>query len=126
MIRQRILLHENDDAILGLLCDLFADESLDVTVCDSLDEIKTMILHYPLAVVVSDSWINSDNHVLNPRHRADIIELSKTAEVVLITARQWALNIHEGELGSAIIVIKPFDLSLLMTVIRGALARSVK
>jgi DNA-binding NtrC family response regulator len=126
MHRQRVLLLENDGALVSLLCALFADEALDVTLCDSLTELENGVKRYPRAAVVSDSWSSGDNHTLSSPHRAEIIALASTAEVVLITARQWALSIRRGELGSAVIVEKPFDLDHLMIAVRAALARAAR
>ena len=55
MARARVLLSEDDPRLLGVLREVLEDESLDVTVCGSLDEIKAAVRQYPDAIVVSDS-----------------------------------------------------------------------
>ena len=124
MNRQRVLLLENDGILESLLCDLFEDEALDVTVCGSLAELQAGVKDYPRAAVVSDSWASGDYQNLSSDHQAEIVALASTAAVVLITARPWARHTRKGELGSAEIVEKPFDLGQLMIAVRAALARA--
>ncbi len=123
MNRQRVLLLENDGILESLLCDVFEDEGLDVTVCGSLAELQAGVKDYPRAAVVSDSWASGDYRSLRSNHRAEIVALASTAAVVLITGRPWARHIRKGELGSVEIVEKPFDLGHLMIAVRAALAR---
>jgi DNA-binding NtrC family response regulator len=119
--RQRVILLENDAALATVLCDLFADEDLDVSVCATLAEIQARIVQYPRAVVVSDSWETSDYQSLSKRHHSEIVELAQLSEVVLTTGSEWARNSRKGELGTAQIVAKPHDLERLMAAIRAAL-----
>jgi DNA-binding response OmpR family regulator len=123
MNRQRVLLLENDGALESVLCDLFEDEGLDVTVCASLAELQAGVKDYPRAAVVSDSWASGDYLNLSSEHRAEIVALTSTAAVVLITGRPWARHTREGELGSVEIVEKPFGLDHLMIAVRAALAQ---
>jgi DNA-binding NtrC family response regulator len=124
MNRQRILLLENDGPLQGVLCDLFGYEELDVTVCSSLAEIQAGVRQYPSAAVVSDSWAMGDYAVLSPQHRAEIIDLARTAEVVLTTGQRWGRQMLDGELGTVAIVEKPYDMDRLMGAVRAALERS--
>ena len=123
MNRQRILLLENDGALQGVLCDLFGYEGLEVTVCNSLAELQAGVRQYPRAAVVSDSWATGDYVALSPKHRAEIVELASTAEVVLTTGQRWGRQILNGELGSVAIVEKPYDMDRLMSAVRAALER---
>ena len=118
--RQRVILLENDAVLATVLCELFADEELDVSVCATLAEIQARIVQYPQAVVVSDSWETSDHRSLSPRHRAEIVGLAQLAEVVLATGSEWARNSRKGEFGTAQIVAKPYALERLMAAIRAA------
>jgi DNA-binding NtrC family response regulator len=124
MNRQRILLLENDGALQGVLCDLFGYEDLDVTVCNTLAELKAGVKQYPRAAIVSDSWATGDYVALSPKHRAEIVELARTAEVVLTTGQRWGRHIPDGELGTVAIVEKPYDMDRLMDAVRAALRRS--
>jgi DNA-binding NtrC family response regulator len=124
MTRQRILLLENDGALQGVLCDLFGYEDLDVTVCNSFAELWAGVRQYPRAAVVSDSWVESDYVTLSPKHRTEILELARIAEVVLTTGQRWGRLIDPGELGSVTIVEKPYDMDRLMSAVRAALERS--
>ncbi|HLZ25750.1 MAG TPA: hypothetical protein VKV73_00335 [Chloroflexota bacterium] len=126
MNRQRILLLENDGALQGVLCDLFGYEDLDVTVCNSLAELRANVKQYPNAAVVSDSWAIGDYTALSPKHRAEILELSTMAEVVLTTGQRWGSRLLDGELGSVVIVEKPYDMDHLMLAVRAALERATQ
>jgi DNA-binding response OmpR family regulator len=124
MTRQRILLLETDGALQAVLCDLFGYEDLDVTVCNSLADLRAGVKRYPRAAVVSDSWAMGDYRALTPRHRAEIIDLGRTAEVVLTTGQHWGAQVLDGELGSVVIVEKPYDMDHLMNAVRAALERA--
>jgi DNA-binding NtrC family response regulator len=124
MNRQRILLLENDGALQGVLCDLFGYEDLDVTVCNSLADLRASVKEYPRAAVVSDSWAVGDYGALSPKHRSEILELSRTAEVVLTTGQRWGRQVLDGELGTVVIVEKPYDMDRLMVAVRAALERA--
>jgi DNA-binding NtrC family response regulator len=121
MDRQRVLLLENDGLIAGVLCDLFEDEGLDVTVCGSLPELQAGVMRYQRAVVVSDSWATGDYQELSVQQRAEIVALAKTAQVVLTTGRNWARNGSLSGLGTVEIVAKPYDLDCLIAAVRAAL-----
>lgn len=56
MVRARVLLLEDDPVLMGVLREVLEDESLDVTVFTSLDEIKAVIPQFPEAIVLSDFW----------------------------------------------------------------------
>jgi hypothetical protein len=81
------------------LCDLFADEGLDVSACATLAEMQARVVQYPGAVVVADSWETSDCRSLSPRHRAELGELAQLSEIILTPGSEWARNIREGEFG---------------------------
>lgn len=124
MSRQRVLLLETDAVLKGVLCDLFGDENLDVSVCTSLDDIQTLVRQYPHAAVVSDSWTAGDFQTLSTRHRAEIEALSRVAEVVLTTGAQWARHIRTGELGRVQILEKPYSMDALLEAVHIALGRA--
>lgn len=124
MSRQRVLILETDTALQSVLRSLFEREDLDVTVCASLGELQTGIMQYPQAVVVSDSWAQGDYDELSTEHRAEIVALGKTAEVILTTGRTWGLYSRPGELGTVRVIEKPYDLERLMALVRTGLERA--
>lgn len=124
MNRQRVLLLEDDGPLENLLCDLFEDEGLDVTVCGSLGELQAGVKQYPRAAVVSDSWARGDYFALTPRHHAEIVALGRTAAVVLTTGQEWARHSRKADLGIVEIVEKPYDLGRLMAAVRAALEQA--
>ena len=124
MARARVLLLEDDPALLAVLRELFEDEELDVTVCSSLAEIQRGVVAFPGAIVVSDSWDGTDQQTLGPTQRGEILALSETAPVILATGRAWAHDHEQNALGSAVVVAKPYDLDALMATVRAALGRA--
>ena len=124
MSRQRVLLLETDTVLESVLCDMFADEDLDVSRCGSLAELRTLVSQYPRAAVVSDSWTPGEYQTLSAQHRAEIQALSEVAEVVLTTGADWARHIRRGELGTVEIVEKPYTMDQLLVAVRTALARA--
>src|SRR5688572_18507788 len=109
MDRQRVLLLEDDAALKSALRDLFGDEGMDVTVCVSLAELEAGIQQYPCAAVISDSWASGDYLSLSPKHRAEIVALGRSGQVIVTTGRPWARYIAPGELGTVEIIEKPYD-----------------
>ena len=124
MSRQRVLLLEMDGVLESVLCDMFADEGMDVSVCTSLAELHTLIKQYPHAVVVSDSWTAGEYETLSEQHQAEIVALSQMAPVVLTSGAEWARTIRRGELGPVEIVEKPYTMDQLVRAVRAALARA--
>ena len=124
MDRQRVLVLENDAPLEGVLRDLFGDEGLDVTACASLAELQAGIQQYPRAAVVSDSWAQGDYLALSPQHRAEIVALANSAQVILTTGRAWASRIAQGELGTVEILEKPYDVDRLLAAVRTGLERA--
>ena len=124
MSRQRVLLLEMDGVLESVLCDMFADEGMDVSVGTSLAELHTLVEQYPHAAVVSDSWIAGEYETLSEQHRAEIVALSQMAPVVLTSGAEWARNIRRGELGPVEIVEKPYTMDQLVRSVRAALART--
>jgi DNA-binding NtrC family response regulator len=121
MVRARVLLLEDDPVLMDVLREVLEDESLDVTVCTSLGEIKAAIRQFPEAIVVSDSWNEHEHEALSAQQRDEIVALGRTAAVILATGRTWAARSHEGEFGSVVVVQKPYDLTRLIEAIRTAL-----
>lgn len=124
MSHQRVLLLETDRVLETVLCDVFADDGLEVSLCSSLADIHALLKDYPLAAVVSDSWTPGEYQTLSAGHRAEILALGATAQVVLTTGADWARRIRAGDLGSVVIVEKPYSMDELLDAVRGALARA--
>jgi len=121
MNRQRVLLLEDDRPMQSVLRELFGDEGLDVTLCESLAELQAGVKQYPRAVVVSDSWAPGDYQHLSAQQRTEIVALAKTTQVVLTTGRHWAKYSSNSELGTTAIIAKPYNVDNLMGAIRAGL-----
>jgi DNA-binding response OmpR family regulator len=124
MDRQRVLLLESDAHLEGVLRELFDDEALDVTACKSLAELQAGVKRYPHAAVVSDSWARGDYLAVSPQHRAEIVALANSAQLILTTGRAWASRIAPGELGTVEILEKPYDVDRLLAAAQAALERA--
>ena len=122
MPRARVLLLEDDPPLLAVLRDLFALEDINVTRCDSLADLQAAIARCPKAVVVSDSWARGDHQTLSAGHRAEILALNARAAVILTTGRTWATDPAQNDLGTVVVIPKPYDLDRLLAAVRTALA----
>ncbi len=118
--RSRVLLLEDQPELRDVLLELLEDEDVDVTLCASLAELRLAVVAHPGAVVVTDSWSQTDSTVLSAEQRADLIALGKSAPVIVTTGRAWATTSEEGELGNVIILPKPYDLDQLVQLVRSA------
>jgi DNA-binding NtrC family response regulator len=119
-----VLLLEDDAAQRDLLLELFADGSAEVVVCATLDQIYGCLTRYPHAVVVADSWAADNHRQLSDQQRREITELAHMAPVILTTGREWARRLEPGELGTVVLVTKPYDLDELLDQVHLAQRRS--
>lgn len=77
MQRPCVLLFEDDPVLMSVLLDLLSDEDIDVTRCESLEEIRVAVGEYPGAVVVSDFWSETRSVKVGEPERAEIQALEK-------------------------------------------------
>jgi CheY-like chemotaxis protein len=128
MQRPRVLLFEDDPVLMSVLLELLSDEDIDVTRCESLEEIQVAVGEHPGAVVVSDFWSETSSVKLGEPERAEIQALGKTASVILTTARWWGARLgDESQFGETVLVIpKPYDLDQLLAAIRIASASDAR
>lgn len=123
MRHRPLLLLENDETLRAIVSECFAEAGFGVTQCSSLEDIRSALATFPGAVVLTDSWPGSGDNELHDAHRAEILDLAKTAPLILTTGRAWAVNASEGEFGSAIVLPKPYDLEALVAAVRTAQSR---
>ncbi len=72
-------------------------------------------------LIVADFW-GTSHLVLDEAERAEISALAAIAPVVLVSARNWALDAQASELGLVALLTKPLDLEGFVVVLRTALA----
>jgi len=119
----RVLLLEDDVVLRDILLDLFRDEGMAVTQCTSLAGLCAAVAAQPGAVVVTDSWSETDTLALGPEQRAEIMALGRATAVILITGQGWARGTAPGEFGTSVIVLpKPFDVDRLLLLVRSGAA----
>ena len=121
-----VLLLEDDAAQRALLLELFADEKIEVVVCDTIDQIFESLKRYADAVVVADSWAVSNDELPGERQRRELEELARVAPVVFTTGREWARQLEPGVLGTVVLVTKPYDLDELLEQVRLVRRRSLE
>jgi DNA-binding NtrC family response regulator len=112
-----VLLMEDDSALRSVLLELFLDEQLDVTVCDSLAAIYAALEDHPRAVVVTDSWTRARIE-LGPPEQEALLALDAVATVIFTTGRRWAATGSPLWLGNVTLLNKPYDVDDLMLAIR--------
>jgi DNA-binding response OmpR family regulator len=118
MPQPHVLLLEDDAPLLSVLCELFVDENIDVTVCTSLAEIYAGLQHDPTAVVVTDSWAKTRAVDLGAQDREELLALDAVASVVLTTGRRWSDSSLHRALGNIRVLEKPYDLDELVRAVR--------
>ncbi len=125
MSRVRVLLCEHDAALSAVLLDLFAEEHIDVTVCDSFETISEATRQFPEAVVVSDSWIEGGLAQLTDDERHQLRVLSELAPVIMTTGRDWAKHTVGSSIADRVTVLpKPYDIDDLVAAVREAADRA--
>ena len=120
MTRGRVLLLEDDRALLGLLQEALTIEGFEVLVCESFEEVREAAQQHAADIVVADFWGGSQR-TLPDNEREEIRQLGSLLPVVLLTGRSWAADITASELGARAVIRKPFDLDHLLLAVDAAL-----
>jgi DNA-binding NtrC family response regulator len=118
-----VVLCESEAALARILTGFLGSEGFDLTPCLSLAEIETAVEQDPVAVVVTDSWLDGPPGLLGT-DTAGLQHLAARTTVVLTTA--WTGESHLAALaalglGDALRVVpKPYDLDDLLSAVRSA------
>ncbi len=119
-----IYLFEDDDSLRALLVELLHDElDATVSVCHSLAELQQQCAATPPALIVADFW-GASNLQLADAERSEISSLAAIAPLVLVSARNWALDAQATELGVVALMPKPLDIEGFLEVLRTALSNA--
>ncbi|HEY1296264.1 MAG TPA: hypothetical protein VGJ60_24565 [Chloroflexota bacterium] len=121
--RGRVLLLEDDPALLALLVEFLASEGFEVAACHSYASLREALdaADRP-PIVVADCWGGSQA-TLTPCERDQIRELGRSAPTVLFTGRAWASSATAAELDVVCLLVKPLVLEDLLAQILRCLER---
>jgi len=118
----RIYVLEDDDGLRSLLVEILQDElGADAVACSTLSELKRRCAEQRPDLIVADFWGTSHLNLADSE-RSEITELAATAPLVMVSARNWALDTDAEELGVAALVPKPLDIERFASVIEETLA----
>jgi DNA-binding NtrC family response regulator len=122
----RIYLFEDDAGLRSLLVELLQDElAAEVVACTSLSELKRRCAEQRPDLIVADFW-GTSHLTLDDTERSEITELAATAPLVMVSARNWALDVDANELGVAAMVPKPLEIERFASVVRETLADTTR
>src|SRR5437762_2205956 len=117
-----VLIIEDDPALSELIRGVLEDEGFRAVVAFSLAEAESVIAQEPIAVIVAD-LIEFDEQ--RPARCAQALRsVAGTRPIVLCTGQSGVAGLAEA-IGVVALVLKPFDLDVLLGSIRAALAGTV-
>jgi DNA-binding NtrC family response regulator len=123
-VAPHIYLFEDDDSLRELLSELLTDElGAQVEPCSSLADLEARCRAQAPDLIVADFW-GTSHLTLSDKERSEISELAAIAPVVLVSARNWALNEQATDLGVVALMPKPLDIDGLLSVLRSVLGSS--
>jgi len=118
----RIYLLEDDGSLRELLAEVLREElGARLEVCATMAELQTHCQAARPDLIVADFW-GTSHLTLDDAERSEITALTEIAPVVLVSARNWALDAQAQELGLVALLTKPLDIDGFVTVVRAAIA----
>jgi DNA-binding response OmpR family regulator len=117
-----IYLLEDDTSLRELLAEVLR-EDLDarLEVCATMAELQGHCATMTPDLIVADFW-GTSHLTLDDAERSEITALAAIAPVVLVSARNWALDAQASDLGLVALLTKPLDIDRFIAVLRAALA----
>jgi DNA-binding NtrC family response regulator len=116
-----IYLLEDDISLRELLTEVLHEElGARLEACGSMAELRRHCGACKPNLIVADFW-GASHLTLDEAERDEITALAAVAPVVLVSARNWALNAQAGELGLVALLTKPLDIDTFVSVLRAAL-----
>ncbi|HLZ28868.1 MAG TPA: hypothetical protein VKV73_16245 [Chloroflexota bacterium] len=117
-----IYLLEDDVSLRELLAEVLREElGARLETCSVMAELQKYCATNKPDLIVADFW-GTSHLTLDETERSEIAALAAIAPVVLVSARNWALDAQASDLGLAALLIKPLDIDRFVVVLRAALA----
>ena len=117
-----IYLLEDDISLRDLLTEVLHEElGARLEACASMAELRAHCACYKPDLIVADFW-GTSHLTLDEAERDEIAALAAVAPVVLVSARNWALDARAAHLGLVALFTKPLDIDTFVGVLRAALA----
>ena len=118
----RIYLLEDDGGLRELLAEVLHEElGAQLELCATMAELQAHCQENKPDLIVADFW-GTSHLTLHDAERSELTALTAIAPVVLVSARNWALDAQAAELGLVALLTKPLDIDRFVTVLRTALA----
>ncbi|MGI9148965.1 MAG: hypothetical protein ACR2IK_20855 [Chloroflexota bacterium] len=116
-----IYLLEDDSSLRELMCEVLREE-LDARLeaCATMAQLLAHCTTSTPDLIVADFW-GASHLTLNDVERSEICALAAIAPLVLVSARNWALDMNATELGLAALLPKPLDLEGFVSALQTAL-----
>src|SRR3712207_163395 len=118
-----ILLLEDDPMIRDLLQSVLSDEGHDVRAHASRDQLMSAASALPGALAVADFW-GTSHQVLSDEERREIMDLARTVPTIIVSGRGWMRTTRAEDLGAVALMVKPFDIDDLCTLVGASVARN--
>jgi len=117
-----IYLLEDDGSLRELLAEVLREElGARLEACATMVELQGHCATRRPALIVADFW-GTSHLTLDEGERSEITALTAIAPVVLVSARNWALDAQASDLGLVALLTKPLDIDRFVRVLRAALA----
>ena len=121
MAPPHVLLYEPDQDQAGLLLDVFTQEDMAVTTCNSAAELEQALNMEPTAVVVTNTWDPGSPRELSAAEREGITYLASRTWVIVTSTRPAADQLAALPGSERItFVAKPYDLNGLLAAVERA------
>ena len=116
-----IYLLEDDVSLRELLAEVLREEvGAQLEACATMVELQEHCAGRKPDLIVADFW-GTSHLTLDETERSEISTLAAIAPVVLVSARNWALDVKASDLGLVALLVKPLDIEKFVAVLRTAL-----
>jgi DNA-binding NtrC family response regulator len=120
-----IYLLEDDASLRELLAEVLRDEvGAQLEACTTMVELQAHCATRKPDLIVADFW-GTSHLSLDAAERSEICALATIAPLILVSGRNWALDVQATELGMVALLSKPLDIDGFVVLLRTALAATL-